>query len=317
MRLIELVRPRLNHHARRGMLGERQPAASISKVIYQTYPTRDVPASIQANIDHIQALNPGWRYQLFTDEEVLGFITSEFGPDMRDYYLRIDPAYGAARMDLFRYLLIYARGGVYLDVKSTLTRPLDEVLLSGDRYLLSRWQGCGEDRHESWGMHDELASIGKAEFQQWQVIAAAGHPFLRAVIENMLYNIDHYVPSVHGVGKDGVLRLTGPIAYTQAITPLIRSQPHRLVRSFTDLGLRYSIYDREDRHVRLFKTHYSQLRTPVVALGARQGAQHALWWLLRGLKQLGKPRSGQPSIPQTPTWLEADSELESLNKAAR
>lgn len=316
MRLIEFIRPRLNHHARRGILVERQPAASISKVIYQTYPTRDVPASIQANIDHIQAINPGWRYQLFTDEEVLDFITSEFGPVMRDYYLRIDPTYGAARMDLFRYLLIYARGGVYLDVKSTLTRPLDEVLLSGDRYLLSRWQGCGEDRHESWGLHDELAAIGRAELQQWQVIAAAGHPFLRAVIENVLYNIDHYVPSVHGVGKDGVLRLTGPITYTQAITSLIRSQPHRLVRSFTDLGLRYSIYDQEDRHVRIFKTHYSLLRSPVVALSARQAAQDALWSFLRRLKQLGKPRTAQQSTPQAQAWLEADSELESLDKAA-
>lgn len=317
MRLIEFVRPRLNLHARPGILSERPLAANIPRVIYQTYPTPEVPSSIQANIDRIQALNPGWQHQLLTDEDVLSFISSEFGPVMRDYYLRIDPAYGAARMDLFRYLLIYARGGVYLDVKSTLTRPLDDVLLAGDRYLLSRWQGCGEDRHESWGMHEELASIGKAEFQQWHVIAAAGHPFLRAVIERVLYNIDHYVPSVHGVGKDGVLRLTGPIAYTQAIMRLIKYQPHRLVRSFTDLGLRYSIYEQEDRHVRIFKTHYSLLRTPVVALRSRQAAQDALWSCLRGLKQLGKPKAGQASTQQTPAWLEVDSELESLDKAAR
>ena len=34
--------------------------------------------------------------------------------------------------DVFRYLAVYREGGVYLDVKSTVTCPLDEVLSPDD-----------------------------------------------------------------------------------------------------------------------------------------------------------------------------------------
>ncbi len=38
------------------------------------------------------------------------------------------PRYGVVLADIFRYLVIYNEGGVYLDIKSTVNRPLDEII---------------------------------------------------------------------------------------------------------------------------------------------------------------------------------------------
>ena len=82
-----------------------------------------------------------------------------------------------------------------------------------------------------------------------------------------MYNIRNYQADVVGVGRDGVLRTTGPIAYTQAITPLLNSCPHRLAGTHLDLGLQYNIDDTGGdvaSHLRFFRVHYTFLNEPLV-----------------------------------------------------
>jgi mannosyltransferase OCH1-like enzyme len=186
---------------------------------------------------------------------------------MLNYYENINPMYGAARADLFRYLLIYEYGGVYLDIKSTIVNPLDDVLRPDDDYLLSKWRnGPGED-YEGWGTYYPKIDGIESEYQQWHIVASARHPFLKAVIEKVRHNIDRYSPFTDGVGKNGVMKLTGPIAYTSAIEPILAHHKHRLL-DIEDLGFRYSIIPSENHnqygHVKLFKNHYTTLTEPIV-----------------------------------------------------
>ena len=41
-------------------------------------------------------------------------IRERLGSEIYGFYQRINPIYGAARADFFRYLLMYAQGGIYL-----------------------------------------------------------------------------------------------------------------------------------------------------------------------------------------------------------
>lgn len=98
-------------------------------------------------------------------------------------------------------------------------------------------------------------------------IAAPGHPFLKAVIEQTLKNIDAYTLA-SGTGKLAVLKLTGPIMYTLTIEKLLSTAPYRMIESY-DEGVRYSIFDKKvsrvhKDHLTLFANHYSVQITPVV-----------------------------------------------------
>src|SRR5277367_2378566 len=101
--------------------------SGIPKIIYQIFfsPNETVPPVIQANVDRIRALNIGWRHVLYDASGMAEFISVNYGPNMLSYYNRINDKYGAARADLFRYLLMYKEGGVYLDIKASLERSLD------------------------------------------------------------------------------------------------------------------------------------------------------------------------------------------------
>uniref|UniRef100_UPI0035CB21C5 glycosyltransferase family 32 protein n=1 Tax=uncultured Sphingomonas sp. TaxID=158754 RepID=UPI0035CB21C5 len=233
---------------------------TIPKVIHQTFPTRTLPEELAEHVLNLKKQNPEWQHILYDDADIERFITAEYGADMLAHYHRISPLYGAARADFFRYLLLYKCGGLYLDIKSGLTRPLDVALQPEDRFILSQWDVESVAGRERFGNHPEIRHPG-GEFQQWQIISVAGHPFLREVIQNVVNNIATYNPWKQGTGGKGVYRVTGPIAYTTAIEPLTKHHPHRLVKD-TDFGLIYSAI--QSSHKPMFKGHYLTRTDPIV-----------------------------------------------------
>lgn len=272
---------------------ELAPATEIPRVIHQTSPTTQVSAAIRDNIERLTTANPGWDYRLWDDAGIEDFIASEYGPRVLEYYSRINPHYGACRADLFRYLLMYRIGGVYLDLKSTVTRPLGEIIRPGDRYLLSHWRNEVGQEFEGWGHHPEV-KLPRGEFQQWHIIAAPGHPFLRAVILRVLANIRQYDQTLHGIGTPGAIRVTGPVAYSLALIPLLDRFPYRLIDAHAG-GIIYSIFGRQKRHRSLFKTHYAVRRDPVVLPKPENRVISAVWCTLRAAKRLclGAFRAGR------------------------
>jgi mannosyltransferase OCH1-like enzyme len=210
----------------------------IPKTIHQIFfSDKPIPPLLRQNIDRIKGFHDGWKHALYDHGDIVEFIRSAYGPEVLRYYEKINEKYGAARADLFRYLLMYKCGGVYLDIKASVESSLDDYLLPDDEYLLCRWRNKSGEEFERWGVHSRLRKAGGSEFQQWHIIAAPGHPFLRAVIEKVLHNIDNYNPVLHQTGRAGVLGVTGPIAYTLAIAPLLKEHKHRLVDDHRSLGL--------------------------------------------------------------------------------
>ncbi|HEY0028224.1 MAG TPA: glycosyltransferase [Allosphingosinicella sp.] len=269
-----------------------EEGAAIPRIIHQTFPTKDLPPALLANADRLRSDNPGWDYRLYDDLDIEALILAHYGSAMLAEYRRIDPSYGAARADLFRYLLMYAVGGVYLDIKSSSHQPLDRLREVGARFLLARWDNRAGGRHPNWGLHPELEPFGAGEFQQWHIVCAPGHPFLRAVLERVLHNMAAYRPWVNGVGRDGVIRLTGPIAYTLSIAPLVERHDCKLFADESDMGLDYSVVPGTS-HKQLFRKHYVNNTASVVRMRGMKrpvAAAYSLGKRLRGMAGRGKAR---------------------------
>lgn len=237
---------------------------SLPRLIHQTMASRArITPPIAENIAALTRANPDWTHCFYDNEACDAFIEEHYGPSVHALYARINPAYGAARADLFRYLLVYRLGGAYLDIKSSFTRPISEGLRDDDMFIAAYWDNDPEAVRRTFGKHRELWRYGGNEIQQWHVIARAGHPFLRHAIARVLANIETYSERLDGVGRNGVVRTTGPIAYTLAIAPLLGRYPHRVIGSTAEIGLEYSIGGGYDR-VQTLGTHYSDLALPVV-----------------------------------------------------
>jgi len=234
----------------------------IPKIIHQTLPDKsEIPIELSRNIENLKSTNPGWRHMLYDDGDILEFINKYYEQGILDIFNSINQLYGSARADLFRYLLIFKMGGIYLDIKSGCKKPFDSFIEEDDALLLSCWHNRQGEKFQGWGVHPDDGV--DSEFQNWHIICAPNHPIMLGVIKSVLWNLCHYSVEKHGVGKPGVLRTTGPIAYTKAIKPLLSQHAHRFFDSDAS-GLVYSVIP-FPKHKALFPTHYSRVRMPVVS----------------------------------------------------
>ena len=215
------------------------------------------------NIRRIRLGNPGWEYKFYDDQDVEVFIRKNYDARILKAYHRINPLYGATRADFFRYLLIYRRGGVYLDIKSGASRPLNEIV-GQHQYVLSHWDNAPGRVNEGWGMH--FTNFPQGEFQQWHVAAVPGHPFLRAIIEMALSNIENYTVERFGVGFEGAMTVTGPLAYTLAIAPCLHAASYHLARTNCELGFVYNSLNVNHKTLLYHekRPHYTSIADPII-----------------------------------------------------
>ncbi len=251
-----------------------------------------LPESFQQNIDFLKHNNPEWTYDLICDREAYQFIRDTYGESVLNYYLKIDEHYGSARADFLRYLLLYEKGGVYLDLKSTLTVSLSDHLGDHDRFLLFYWDNIpGGNRHCLIPDY-----IKEGEILQGFIVAAPKHPFLRSVILQVMAAIDQYNPYVDGVGWAGVLNVTGPALYTKTIYNEVcqsdssYDQIYRRCKPFQELGYQVNFYHDPtpgSYQNKLQLKDYRALSLPITA-----NPNKLLNWVnLRYLKLLAKHRS--------------------------
>ena len=96
-----------------GFIGFRQD--HIPNVIYQTWTTKDLPPKMAECVDRLKATNPGFKYELYDDVDCREFIKQHYDQDVLDAYDNLIP--GAFKADLWRYCILYKKGGFYVDIK--------------------------------------------------------------------------------------------------------------------------------------------------------------------------------------------------------
>lgn len=223
----------------------------IPRIIHQTVPDKNnIGSHVKSCMEKLKDMNSGWKHILYDDKEIDDFIKTKY-PQVYADYMKINPKYGPAKADFFRYLIIYEYGGVYLDCKSGVSQPLDNILYSSDTFVFQCTDGCS---------HDAIKYFNGQEINQWVIIAEPKSPFLKAVIEQMIDNIRD--PNMKSrKGKYGVLEITGPIMYTNTIAPLLDKYHHRQITPnsmttpfiYSTMDVKYSGSDYST------KTHYSKL----------------------------------------------------------
>lgn len=98
----------------------------IPNNLFQTYYNKSkIPSYIfEKNLLYSQNYN----YYLFDDTDAIKFLKYYFHKDVVNRFY--DLSYGAHKADLLRYCLLYIYGGVYLDIKTILIKPLDEIFIN-------------------------------------------------------------------------------------------------------------------------------------------------------------------------------------------
>lgn len=102
----------------------------IPKYLFQTYISKErVPKIVN---DNITKYAPDYDYYFYDDDQCRSFLYHHFLPEVLEKFDELD---GAHKADLFRYCILYIFGGVYLDIKTILVKPLKEIFHNDDEKI--------------------------------------------------------------------------------------------------------------------------------------------------------------------------------------
>ena len=229
---------------------------SIPRIIHQTAQDwKSLNEDFKNNIKDLREKNPNWNYKFYDKSDRVQYIENNF-PDLLTFYKAINPKFGAAQADFFRYCVLYNEGGVYLDIKSNVNRSLDDIINKEDEFV---WQsGASRD----WKMRNYEGI--RYEIMQWFICTKAKHPFLWNVLEAIQEEMqkEKYLGNSTRVS---VLDLTGPDIYSKTIYKLMDSNNSYKHRQLDDSNEDFLYNPQNIYYSRSIKrVQYVDLREPVL-----------------------------------------------------
>lgn len=100
----------------------------IPKNLFQTYVSKEkIPSTV---FENILKFAPEYNYYFFDDKQCRDFLYHHFIPKVLNKFDELKK--GAHKADLFRYCILYIFGGVYLDVKTVLVKPLRDIFVENE-----------------------------------------------------------------------------------------------------------------------------------------------------------------------------------------
>ena len=107
-----------------------QPATgdqTVPLILFQTYHCKDaVPRKVAENLERYAS---EYERRLYDDRDATAFLETFFAPPVAATFRALK--LGQHKADLLRYCLLYIYGGVYLDIKPELARPLAGLFQAG------------------------------------------------------------------------------------------------------------------------------------------------------------------------------------------
>ena len=163
----------------------------IPKIIYQTFKSNELTDHMFSNAKSFIDLNPEYKYEYYDDarmiEYVNGYDCSDFNftnNDLRKAFNSI--AVPAGKADLWRYLIVYETGGVYVDIDAKCINPLRSIINPNDDIVtcLAGWAHNFDNNKVIW----------KHLFPQWILIHNKKSPILKRIIEASINAINTKTP---------------------------------------------------------------------------------------------------------------------------
>ena len=213
----------------------------IPKIIWRTAADDGWRIHCRSAFDLTARTNPDWDQRVFTNTDMLKYIRSTYASVPAIVQVAEQIQLGVMLADLWRLLVLYDKGGLYLDIKCPAVKPIEQAVnLGTDKAYVCQW-GCN-NAPQSHLFHG-------GEFINGAILAPPRNAAIWAAVCRVVANLhslrlheDHEFmmlaerdPSLQ---KCRVLCTTGPIAFTSAC--LTVPDAFQLVSSNLNGAVRYT-----------------------------------------------------------------------------
>ena len=231
-------------------------AYKIPQIIHYTFKNYNLPKEIIDGMEQNKKMCPHCEFRFYDDVACEEFIKGNFPKQVFDAYKKLNPIYGAMKADFFRYCVLYILGGIYIDIKVKIKVPIFSLISPDDICILDVPKRL-----------EPMRNCSKPTYEQWLLIFAPGHPYLRCMIKLMMHYIKiRYEPTqicnILLNTKQKILNVTGPDAFSRAI--YINNSKHKQILhrhiNYTNYFVRAGTSNYKNMYTKNGEKHYSEYR---------------------------------------------------------
>lgn len=193
----------------------------IPPFVFQTWISNKFGRSHYRAIREFRALNPTLDFVLFDDKDAESYLSDFYaGHEILDIYR--NSHFKPLKADIFRYCILYQRGGYYFDISKGCSVPLKSLHAASDCRLLSYEASFCSVMPELHTTH--CFQYPDRYFVQW----GFGFEPKDRILERVINLICAYYPYFRGKTfqnpKSAILAFTGPGMFTKAVREIVKEE---------------------------------------------------------------------------------------------
>lgn len=204
---------------------------TIPNNVYMAWEKNAFGKTHAAGLRQFRARNTDCNFHFFDSQARIAYMNKFYGDHPINDVFKSAKA-GAMKVDIWRYCILYERGGFYFDINKCIEVPLSNYLLRSDVALLSY-----ENNLLINVLPKELAARlplilppnaqNSMQFidrplLNWGLACVRGHPLYKKTIENIVDNAGYFRGKSFVHMREPIIELTGPIMFTRSFYDCLR-----------------------------------------------------------------------------------------------
>ena len=202
------------------------PELKIPNVVYQTWEVNYFGKTHHAQIQQFRDLNPDLSFKLFAKDALENYMEENWGSHPI-YSIFKKSKFGPMLADIFRYCILFERGGFYFDISKGCAVPITSLCSANSTGLISY------EAHDCVVIPNPRAIETMLHPEKYILQWGMGFTKGNLILEKMIENICEYYPYFQGksfaVPKNAILSLTGPGMFTKTIREVFDQNPNTYI----------------------------------------------------------------------------------------
>jgi len=229
----------------------------IPNAVYQTWESDLLGRSHLRELEKFRAANKDFSFYFFDQKQMDRYMWDFYGHHPI-YEVYRNSHFGPLKTDIWRYCLLFERGGVYFDINKMLNGRITDVMKSSDSAVLSFEHNISplpcSPRVQKHLQHPDKLVLN------WGLMFKKGHPLLEMVINGIVEKYPAFRGKRFRNVKRTILELSGPQHLTESLYKFINIHGDSM---FTQAGINFN--GKGIFHVKGSFVRYASIRSYSIA----------------------------------------------------
>ncbi len=235
----------------------------LPNIVYQTWVNNSLPWRMAKSIKIFREINKDFSFILYDHNERDKYMLESWG-NRKIYQIYKNSVFQSSKADIWRYCILFEKGGYYFDIKSSCKTPISKLKVS--RGATISYEPHNTYIPPSLEIFKNNKNIDLNVILNWAFGFKKKHPLLKIQIENIEKYSEFFKGKIFQNPKAAILAFTGPGMLTKSYRDYLKIHNKKIIANGIDFN-GSGIYEIEGSQYRYKQSlNYSKVKNSKILI---------------------------------------------------